>query len=138
MRILEEIYKRNSCGNPEKRKSNSEDFQKKRKFRANTRFEEKPRYQDLSRDRNNEVFDKHHPLHCYKCGASNHLRHQCPKLRNIWDLANINRIVEGYEEEEFLSPYKTIAEVNGHLMYLSRDTDACFDVICRKCYLTDV
>ncbi|CAL1262712.1 unnamed protein product [Larinioides sclopetarius] len=80
---------------------------------------------------NTEDFEKRKTLRCYKCGSKDHIRPNCPLLKNKESSATINRLFEAYEDE-LMSPHTSMGEVNGFPMPILRDTGSSIDVVCLK------
>ncbi|CAL1301521.1 unnamed protein product [Larinioides sclopetarius] len=80
---------------------------------------------------NTEDFEKGKTLRCYKCGSKDHIRPNCPLLKNKESSATINRLFEAYEDE-VMSPHTSMGEVNGFPMPILRDTGSSIDVVCLK------
>ncbi|KFM75301.1 Stress response protein nst1, partial [Stegodyphus mimosarum] len=88
-----------------------------------------------SSPRPDDKYEKRKSLQCYHCGSYQHLRPQCPKLKNSTESsANLNRI-SSRPDDEFLLPYTSIGYVNGYKIPILRDSGASIDIVCRK-YIT--
>ncbi|GBL81608.1 hypothetical protein AVEN_93405-1 [Araneus ventricosus] len=67
-----------------------------------------------------EYFERKKEYRCYHCSSAGHFRSNCPQLTQSEGTAFVNWIISA-PDNDLISPYTVIGEVNGFRMRILRD-----------------
>ncbi|GBL84495.1 hypothetical protein AVEN_117239-1 [Araneus ventricosus] len=78
-----------------------------------------------------EGFKRKKECRCYHCSSTGHFRSNCPQLKQSESTAFLNWIISA-PDDDLISPYTVIGEVNGFKMPILRDTETTVDIVSRN------
>ncbi|GBN55193.1 hypothetical protein AVEN_130141-1 [Araneus ventricosus] len=70
-------------------------------------------------------------MKCYNCSSIGHIRPNFPPIKQSEGSASLNRVIS-VPDNDLMSPYTFIGEVNGFKMPILRDTGTTIDIVPRN------
>ncbi|GBO03930.1 hypothetical protein AVEN_241651-1 [Araneus ventricosus] len=125
--LSEKLYQYESVRNMMKRKTTSHDHKEKySSFKENNSAHIRSATKEVD-----EGFEQKKEYRCNHCSSTRHFRSNCPQLKQSESTAFLNWIIS-VPDNDLISPYTVIGEVNGFKMLILRDTGTTADIVPRN------
>ncbi|GBM51237.1 hypothetical protein AVEN_73848-1 [Araneus ventricosus] len=93
-----------------------------------------PKQENLERFKNSkfdECFEWKKEYRCFHCSSTGHFHSNCPQLKQSESITSLNWVISVPDNDQ-MSPYTVIREINGFKMPILHDTGTTVDIVSRN------